>query len=108
MADPIKTAQAQRMNALRTRRSELKARIRRGEVSPWPVLEGESDIAEAEKLVRSMRVFDFIKNIPGIGEPTAVEAMAQLGLTHLHRLQGCTFEQRKDLSTLLREVLEVT
>lgn len=91
-----------RLAMLRTARSELKNKIKAGEINGFTVLKGEAG-SQCEELVRTMRVLDICKALPGVGETIAHEAMFELRISPIMRMQGTTIALRTELAQLLFE-----
>lgn len=90
---------------VRSRRADLKRRIRSGDVSVPELLEGEGDEAD-EVVALDMSVYVLAKEIPSVGHD-ALLALAENGFAFsLHastRLAHLTVRRRRDLAAALRK-----
>lgn len=75
----------------RHQRAELKARIKRGEVSVADVL------ASADPIATRMRVLNLIESVPGYGKEKAAKLMATIGIDSGRRVGGLGARQREGL-----------
>lgn len=103
-ADP-----AQRDRALakaqwtRTQRAELKRKCKSREVDAFRCLRGADPVWEP--IVAPMRLDRFLLVIPGVGERTADELLAEFALSGDWQLCALTFERRAELADALALVL---
>lgn len=82
-----------RANALRRERAEMKARLKRGEVSVEEALGAEA--------MQRLRVTELVGSLPGYGPAKTGELMARLGIKPSRRVRGLGRRQRE---ALLREL----
>ena len=100
MALPDLTTE-QRMAALdkaaatRHARSELKKKVKKGEVSLESVLNSDDPVA------KKMKVSMLIQSLPGIGKAKAVKIMDELNITETRRVQRLGVRQREQLLEML-------
>lgn len=86
-----RAAAARAAVAARRARAELKARVRAGELSPVSVLD-QARLNPAGPS-GSLRVSDFLRSIPAIGQTKAERIMEQLHIAHVKRLGGLGVRQ---------------
>lgn len=87
-----------RAAAARKARIALKAQMRRGEIDPFALLRGEYE--EHEKGLRTWRLEDIVKAIPGIGPATAHEIFELMPASPAQRMHSLTMERRDRLARL--------
>lgn len=88
--------------AARRARAAVKERLRSGELSPLKVL---ADSLVAEHPAASLRVTDFLRTFPGVGEIGAERALERLHISPRKRLGGLGRNQREALERYVRERL---
>jgi guanylate kinase len=99
MNRPPVLTDAQRAQALekakrsRTRRAEVKAAIRSGELTIKEVL----DLSENDEAVSKMRIAELLESISGVGKVRAVAILDRLAISHTRRLLGLGIHQRQSL-----------
>lgn len=82
-----KAAQARR------ERADVKARLKRREVTLAQVL----DMAADSQAIAKMPVFDLLKSLPRVGTTTATEVMDEIGISRARRIRGLGEHQREQL-----------
>lgn len=80
----------------RTKRAELKARIKSGEIGLAALLES----ASTDSIVGKMKVASVLESLPGHGKAKAAGLMNQIGITDTRRLQGLGARQKAELLRL--------
>jgi hypothetical protein len=95
--------QARRLAVLRTERGRLKRQIAAGELSPWPLLEGNDRFNEP--YIITLRVLKVLEWIPGVGEITAYDVLNELCVPAYMKFEGISMAQRKEMSLMLQEVV---
>lgn len=88
---------------VRSQRAELKRALKEGRVDAWALLRG--DVAEWEPVAREIRLDRLLLLIPGVGEVTRDEALAELRIPGRLEPVGMSFAQRAQLSEMLRLAL---
>lgn len=105
MANPPILTIAQRAQALeratlsRRLRAEIKARVKRGEITLNQVLE----MAATEPAIAKMRVSELLESRVGVGKIRALALMEKLHISKSRRIQGLGSHQRKALLMELGE-----
>ncbi|NLJ73926.1 MAG: integration host factor [Firmicutes bacterium] len=90
--------QEEKMNALkkaqemRSKRAQLRAQLKRGELSLQEVLDSADDEAVAK-----MRVAYLIESLPQVGKVTSKKIMDEIGINENRRVQGLGKRQRDEL-----------
>jgi S13-like protein len=79
--------------ANRRRRAEVKAQIKRGDLS----LEEIFELAEREECVAQMRATDLIGALPAVGEVKAKRIMRSACIAESRRIRGLGPKQRAEL-----------
>lgn len=79
--------------AARRSRSELKARVRNGEISVGDVL----NFAREDQAIGKMRVSELLESLPGVGKIRAKLIMDRLAISSARRVQGLGKHQRRGL-----------
>jgi hypothetical protein len=79
--------------AARRARTELKDRLKSGEISLTQVLED----AETDEVLGKMKVSAVLEALPKVGRVKAQNAMSELGITPSRRVRGLGERQRKAL-----------
>lgn len=87
----------ERALAARRERAEIKKRLKSGDLKP----------ADALKMpaVKKMRVYEFLKSLPGIGYPTAKKIMATCYIAENKRLGGLGSKQAVALMDYVGELI---
>ncbi|HLP22912.1 MAG TPA: guanylate kinase, partial [Microbacteriaceae bacterium] len=95
-----RAAAARRAIAARTERAEAKKRLSAGDVRPLELLSlARSGASEA---IARMRVPDFLRAVPGIGDTKTTRILEELGIAPVKRLGGLGVRQLEALKTYLR------
>ncbi len=81
--------------AARSRRAEIKDRLRSGEVTLAEVIQ----LAETDDVVARTKVVDALKCLPRVGEKRAAEVMERLDIAANRRLRGLGPHQIANLRT---------
>ena len=89
-----RAAALEKAKAARTARAELKASLKRGEVSLPDVLKRGAD----DEIVAKTKVTDLIRAVPGVGEVRAAQIMERLGIDAKRRVRGLGANQRSALA----------
>jgi hypothetical protein len=90
--------QEEKMNALkkaqemRSKRAQLRAQLKRGELSLQEVLDSADD-----EVVAKMRVAYLIESLPQVGKVTSKKIMDEIGINENRRVQGLGKRQRDEL-----------
>ncbi|MBD3688787.1 integration host factor MihF [Nanchangia anserum] len=82
-----KAAQARR------ERADVKARLKRRELTLAQVIE----MAESQPAIAKMPVFSLLKALPRVGTTTAREIMDEIGISEARRIRGLGEHQRAEL-----------
>ena len=82
-------------NRIRSERSVLKKRLKRGEVSPVEVL------THVPNYARTMHVIDFLMAVPSVGRTRATNALRRNDISPVKTLCGMTDRQRNALVRIL-------
>lgn len=93
---------------VRSRRADLKRRIREGEVDVPALLDGVG-AQEDERIALDMPVYQLALAAPGVGESALVDLALQGFVVELHastRLAHLTIQQRQTLAAALRKEIE--
>ena len=98
MALPIRTDEQRaddllKAAAVRLERSEIKARLKRGETDLATVIK-EGAVGD---VVGKMKVSALIESVPGIGKVRAKQIMERLGIAEGRRVRGLGHQQRAAL-----------
>lgn len=99
-----RTANLVKANKRREAVAQLRAELKAGDLSPYPLIAGDCDQWEEE--VRRLRVGKLLMMIPGIGEVTKDELLGELMVPPSVTLMALTFERRAAIAHLVRCVLE--
>jgi hypothetical protein len=76
--------------AARRTRADLRARLKRGGTDLVQVFRN----AETDPLLRNMRVSEFLRALPTIGDATARRIMTDVGIAPTRRIRSLTARQR--------------
>lgn len=98
LTDEQRREAVEKAQAARRARKELKASIKRGEVSLTEVLDSEGPVVER------MRVWDLLRALPGIGEAKAKKLMQDCGIAESKRVGGLGCRQREKLREAFDEM----
>ena len=85
-------------NEVRAFRSQLKSAIRQGDAMAWEVF------ASSDRRVASMRVWDLLCAIPGVGRATALRALEVACLSPYRRVSDVTPRQWAVLRSMVRGI----
>ena len=102
MGTPPQLTPAERANALakakasRQERSEVKSRIKSGELSISEVI----SLAEGNEVIAKMRVLEMVESKSGVGKIRGIALLEKLGISRARRIQGLGRYQR---AALLKE-----
>jgi guanylate kinase len=102
MGTPPQLTPAERANALakakasRQERSEVKSRIKSGELSIPEVI----SLAEGNEVIAKMRVLEMVESKSGVGKIRGIALLEKLGISSARRIQGLGRYQR---AALLKE-----
>jgi len=88
-----RAAALEKAAAARKARSELKERLKRGEVRLVEVI----NIGESDAVVGRMRVSAVLESLPGIGKVRAERLMHDLHISDSRRIRGLGGNQRRAL-----------
>jgi hypothetical protein len=104
-AETVDTRNDQRRKALalankrRSQLADLKKRIRKGEVSPYDVLEGKTDY---EQVLKSLSMYTFLTCIPRFGHQTAIDICSEFGLLGTYKIGRLSPKRRLELAQMIR------
>ncbi|NLJ79754.1 MAG: integration host factor [Firmicutes bacterium] len=91
-------SQEEKMKALkkaqemRSKRAELRAKLKNGSISLQDVLDSADD-----EVIARMRVTYLIQSLPQIGKVTSKKIMSEIGINENRRVQGLGKRQRNEL-----------
>ena len=80
----------------RQKRAELRAKIKRGEMTFTAVMKKSAD-----QIVASMKVTTLLESLPGFGKAKAAKIMSELEISESRRVQGLGARQREALLSRL-------
>ena len=86
-ADALKKAQESR-----SKRTEMRKKLKTGEMSITRVLEEKED-----EVIKRMRVKYLLESLPNIGKATTLKLMTDIGIDEARRVQGLGARQRAAL-----------
>ncbi|HCC32988.1 MAG TPA: integration host factor [Clostridiales bacterium] len=97
MALPVLTLQQRRKalekaQAMRSRRKEMRQRLKKGRLSLRDVLDGRDN-----EVMAKMRVAYLLASLPRVGKTTARRIMEEIGIDDSRRVQGLGKRQRGEL-----------
>lgn len=102
--DPVVRERARkRADQARIARGALKRALKAGEVDPFDLLGGNAP--QWEDTAKRMTILALLVALPGIGDVTAREALAEVGVETDTRVYGLTYQLRRELATTLRAAL---
>ncbi len=87
-----KLSALQKAQEMRSKRAELRARLKRGELTLKDVLEKADD-----EVIAKMRVSYLIQSLPQIGKVTSKKIMDEIGINENRRVQGLGKRQIDEL-----------
>ncbi len=88
-----RAAALQKAAAARKERSELKERLKRGDLTLAEVI----DAGESSEVVAKTRVSAVLESLPGIGKVRAEKLMRELNISESRRVRGLGDNQRRAL-----------
>lgn len=77
----------------RRERADVKAKLKRREITLAQVLE----MAETSQAIAKMPVYALLKSLPRVGTTTATEIMEEVGISQARRIRGLGEHQRAEL-----------
>ena len=77
---------------MRSKRAELRAKLKNGSISLQDVLDSADD-----EVIARMRVTYLIQSLPQIGKVTSKKIMSEIGINENRRVQGLGKRQRNEL-----------
>lgn len=83
----------EKATAARAVRAEVKARLKRGEITVGEVIHTRS----GEEAIGRLKVLDLLRALPGIGEVRAQAIMDEVGIALTRRVRGLGIHQKKAL-----------
>lgn len=91
-----KLSALQKAQEMRSKRAELRARLKRGELTLKDVLEKADD-----EVIAKMRVSYLIQSLPQVGKVTSKRIMDEIGINENRRVQGLG---KRQISELLKKL----
>lgn len=91
-------SQEEKMKALkkaqkmRSKRAELRAKLKKGAITLQDVLDSADD-----EVIARMRVTYLIQSLPQVGKVTSQKIMSEIGINENRRVQGLGKRQRSEL-----------
>ncbi|MDO8885411.1 integration host factor, actinobacterial type [Candidatus Oleimmundimicrobium sp.] len=93
LSDADRKAALKKAVETRQKRAQLKAKIKKGNVSLSEVLNKSSD-----PIVGRMKVLDLLNSLPGIGKVRSQKIMEQLKISSTRRIAGLGSRQKEQLT----------
>lgn len=93
-----------RATSARERQREMRELLKAKKLDPFSLLAGDG--GEWEPIVRRLKISRVLLLVPGIGEVTRDELLAELGVTSDVKFEALTYERRQALGALVNAVLE--
>ncbi len=85
--DALKKAQE-----MRSKRAELRAKLKKGSLSLQEILDASND-----EVIARMRVTYLLQSLPQVGKVTSEKVMREIGINENRRVQGLGKRQREQL-----------
>ena len=83
LSDAEKRKALEKAQLMRSKRAELRAKLKSGSISLQEVLESKDD-----EVVAKMRVAYLIQSLPQVGKVTSKKIMEEIGINENRRVQG--------------------
>lgn len=83
LSDAEKRKALEKAQLMRSKRAELRAKLKSGSISLQEVLESKDD-----EVVAKMRVVYLIQSLPQVGKVTSKKIMEEIGINENRRVQG--------------------
>lgn len=93
-----------RATAAKEKQREMRELLKAKKLDPFSLLAGDG--GEWEPIVKRLKISRVLLLIPGIGEVTRDELLAELGVTSDVKFEALTYERRQALGALVNAVLE--